>query len=139
MLSVYATHGSMVDEETLKRHFRLLVKDKASLAIKAAVVVYENGNVADRVGKISVKSKDLKEFRRTFDVSEAETVRFNGVTYCVKDLSTNQIVAFNGAKYLIVTRTEVTYIVVVCISRQQCVTVASWVDRIARKLRERNI
>ncbi|WAR14293.1 SMG8-like protein [Mya arenaria] len=128
MLSVYATHGSMVDEETLKRHFRLLVKDKASLAIKAAVVVYENGNVADRVGKISVKSKDLKiftssdvlddiellminievEFRRTFDVSEAETVRFNGVTYCVKDLSTNQIVAFNGAKYLIVTRTEVT-------------------------------
>ena len=79
----------------------------------------------------------LQEMRQSFINIEKETISFCGTTYCLKQRSTDQIIAFNGPNYLIISRTEVTYVAVICSSKQLCSQVEILVGRIARSLKER--
>jgi len=60
MLSVYASPGSLATEETVRRHFQYLVRDRKRLAIRAAAVMFSNGNVGCSIGNIKPSQTDVK-------------------------------------------------------------------------------
>jgi hypothetical protein len=80
----------------------------------------------------------LQGIKRAFHTPGTEKIEYSNVTYCVKSQSSGQLVAFNGANYVIISKTDVTYIIVTCCSRQKSSSLAAWINAVANKLRERH-
>ena len=66
-----------------------------------------------------------------------DRVAFRDVTYCVKSRDPDQLVCFNGNKYVIVNRTKKTFIITHCVSKNKSVQVAAWINSVAKKLKDR--
>lgn len=81
----------------------------------------------------------FQEIARCLDSEEAEKISFNNVTYCLKYKASNQLMCFNGNNYLVVAETEVTYIIVLCTSREKSSSVASVVNKVARTMRQNDL
>lgn len=137
MLSIYASNGSVVEEGNLRKFFDVIVKNKAKMAIRTAAIVYENGNIASKTNKFHMLPEDLLEVKRAFFSQSTEKLSYSDVTYCIKSKTANQIVAFNGANYIIISKTNVTFIIVTCSNKQKSSSLAKWVDALAKMLRDR--
>lgn len=138
MLSIYGSSGSAMQESSLRKYLDVIVKDQSKMAIKSAAIVYDNGNVAAKTNKFKINNKDLLGIKRAFHTPGTEKIEYSNVTYCVKSQSSGQLVAFNGANYVIISKTDVTYIIVTCCSRQKSSSLAAWINAVANKLRERH-
>ncbi|XP_045163723.2 uncharacterized protein LOC123528045 [Mercenaria mercenaria] len=138
MLSIYASNGSMVDEANLRKYLDVIVKDKSKMAIKTAAIVYDNGNIAAKTNTFKISHEDLLNIKQAFLTPSTEKIQYCDVTYCVKSKTREQLVAFNGTNYVIVSKTDVTFIIVTCCSRQKYSTLAAWINAVAKKLRERH-
>ncbi|KAL4221753.1 hypothetical protein ACF0H5_020008 [Mactra antiquata] len=139
MLSIYASSGGVVEESNLRKFLDVIVKDKSKMAINKAGIVHENGNIAAATSRFHMSQKDLKTIKTVLTNEGMDRLSYNGVTYCIKSRTSEQLVAFNGSNYLIISKTDVTYVVVTCSSRQKHSTVAAWINAIAQKIRERHL
>lgn len=138
MLSIYGSKSFMVEEANLRKYLEVIVKDKSKMAIKSAAIVYDNGNVAARTSQFRISQEEFRDLKHAFRTPDTEKISFDGITYCVKSQKPTQLIAFNGSRYLIISRTETTYIIVTCFSRQFYSSLAAWINAVAKKIRERH-
>ena len=79
----------------------------------------------------------FQNFYRAYTDPAVDRVAFRGVTYCIKSRNSNQMICFNGNKYMIMNRTQKLFILTYCVSKQKSVLVAEWINTVAKKLKER--
>ena len=64
----------------------------------------------------------------------SDRLSLSGRTYMIKSLSSTQIVAFSGSKYIIVSRSKTKHIIALCDSKSKYTEAADWLGKLCQKL-----
>ncbi len=67
-----------------------------------------------------------------------ESISIQSKTYVIKTINDLQLIAFNGSKYIIISRSKSKFIVVLCDSRSRCSDAAVWLKKITNRLIEKD-
>jgi hypothetical protein len=67
-----------------------------------------------------------------------DTLCINGKTYCIKTVTPGVIVAFNGSKYVLISKSHQMYVVALCTSRIRSEEASNFIERVASKLKAKD-
>jgi hypothetical protein len=113
-----------------------IMKHKKEFGFKKATMVNHNGATASSstYGFI-LPQTDVLRFEQQFeDDCCKESLTIRGKTYIVKSRSEDLIVAFNGGKYYLLTKSLTMYIVVHCENRNKIDQAAAFLRKLNAKL-----
>ncbi len=82
----------------------------------------------------------LQRFKLYFGDPEKapESISIQGKTYVIKSIDEEIMVAFNGGKYFIISKSKGMYIITLCESRSKSDDAAKWIRKINRRLIEKD-
>ncbi len=78
----------------------------------------------------------FKEMNNNFE--DGMRISVKDKTYMVKSASGSQVIAFNGGRYIIATRSKTMVMVALCDSKAHHEDAAKWLTRLCAKLIEKN-
>lgn len=82
----------------------------------------------------------LQRFQQYFDEPEKapESIRLQGKTYVIKSIDAHLMVAFNGSKYFIISKSKAMYIITYSDSKSKINDAANWIRKINKRLIEKD-
>ncbi|XP_074654170.1 uncharacterized protein LOC141908175 [Tubulanus polymorphus] len=119
-----------------KKWLEYILKEK-SMFFKSAALVYENGVTAAASNGFHVSSSELEIVKRIFHGAKPERIIVNDVTYCVKSIENNHVIAFNGSKYLVISKSQQMFVFGLCTSRMRSTDASHFIGRVANSLSEK--
>lgn len=114
------------------------VVHKRELALKsAALVTIENAKICASSNKLHLSEKEILLLKQSFQ-QDAEKITIENKTYIIKSKQANQLIAFNGNKYVIVCQTKTMFLIALCTSRARHEEAAKWLSWLTGELTKKD-
>jgi len=142
MLGVFMEALQMrCDVKTWKRWLDYILKKKSSLCIQKLALYHSTGQCLATTRDFTVDHQIIMNiqslFRRPSECCP-ESLSLHGVTYVIKSITSSQIIAFNGNRYLIVTHSKSIVICMIVKSRHKSEEASQYLSRIVQHLIKQN-
>jgi hypothetical protein len=114
-----------------------IMKQKPTYGFKKAALIHDNGATASATSGFILHPQEVLRVKQIFALpveKRPESIIVQGKTYIIKSISDVQIVAFNGAKYIIICKSKSKFIVVLCESKSKSSDGAVWLKKINSRL-----
>ncbi|XP_046375853.1 uncharacterized protein LOC124148666 [Haliotis rufescens] len=118
-----------------KKWIKLITQGGAIMELKKAAIIPDVGSKLIRSKGFNLTNEEVMAINQCFHSDQPpETIRASGCTYCLKSACPEQVVAFNGGRYLIASKTKSSIIVAVCESKAKLSAASTWLLRIASSI-----
>ncbi|XP_067658279.1 uncharacterized protein [Haliotis asinina] len=105
------------------------------MELKRAAIIPDVGSKSTHSKGFNLTDEEVMAINQCFQSDQPpETLRASGCTYCLKSACPQQVVAFNGGRYLIASKTKGIIIVAVCESKAKLSAASTWLLRIATSI-----
>ncbi|KAK2144597.1 hypothetical protein LSH36_744g00006 [Paralvinella palmiformis] len=116
-----------------------ITNHKHDYGLQKACLVEHNGIVSAASKGFHPTAKEIQAVNRIFleklnNNIISDRLSLSGRTYMIKSLSSTQIVAFSGSKYIIVSRSKTKHIIALCDSKSKYTEAADWLGKLCQKL-----
>ncbi|ESO95655.1 hypothetical protein LOTGIDRAFT_231890 [Lottia gigantea] len=108
----------------------LIIRTGSKFGLKQACLIKNSGVVVASVVGLDIGKEEFQTITNAFNQSEVEVLRLAGTTYCIKSQNAKQMVAFNGGKYLIITRSKTMIIVCICVDKNKLDMAGTWLQKV---------
>lgn len=121
-----------------------IVKQREKLGLNKACMVQHNGAIASTSSSgFHPSAKEIQAINKMFleklnNNISSDKISIKEKTYVVKSLSSTQIIAFNGSKYIIVNRSKTKHVIALCDRKALYKDAALWLTKLSQKLVEKD-
>ncbi|XP_029643790.1 uncharacterized protein LOC115218133 [Octopus sinensis] len=117
-----------------KKWLEHLLKNFKNLELREAGLVLHSGLTLSRSKGFKITNKELQHIGNCFCDPTIELISLNGITYCIKVFTPTQLVAFNGARYVVISKTQSMFIILLCSSPKKSRALSDWLKIAASKI-----
>lgn len=112
---------------------------KNDYGLQKACLVEHNGAVSSASKGFYPTAKEIQAVNRIFleklnNNIISDRLSLKDRTYMIKSLSSTQIIAFSGSKYIIISRSKTKHIIALCDSKSKYLEAAAWLAKLCQKL-----
>jgi len=116
-----------------------VMKQKQMIGVEKAAIVRQNGTTASATCGFVLSESDVRRVNQFFNNPSAyDRINIRNKTYMVKSSDATHLIAFTGAKYLIIFRSKTMYIVAKCNVREKTEEAVRFFNVLNRQLQAKN-